>query len=744
MRRPTNHLATPLVAGALALALASISLARGHEHHRPEGPRTGPTPGALAATPRPATITVDLSHPLNTFRGDLALGGGLDGHSQGETAQIYTPRNVKAMESAGLGPVSYRLRTELGVEAWHWNPRGHWSDPRHHQGYWTSSTRMEPRGSVSYGYSLPRRGNTIDQANDTGYSRLDDGRTATYWKSDPYLDPNFTHQADSAHPQWVIVDLGRTGAVDALRLSWGRPFARVLRVQRWRGANAIFINGPVSGAWVDFPHGRFTGHGGRETVRLAQVPVAARFVRILLTRSSHTAARGARDVRDRLGFAVRELGIGRLAGVHLTDLVRHHPSRHGQTVTYASSTDPWHRARDRDTSYEQPSLSRVLASGLTHHLPLLAPVAMLYGTPGDAAAELAYLRARHVALRGIELGEEPDGQLMTPEDYGALYRRFARALHRVGPRVALGGPGFATEVPDWESWPDGHGQRSFMRRFLEDLRAHGAAAQLSFFSFEWYPFDDVCGAVAPNLATSSGLLAAQIARQHVAGLPSRTPVLITEYGYSAFAGQAEVDLPGALFDADTVGQALASGATGTYFYGYEPSPLMQDSVACATVGNLTLLSADDAHRIRQPVAAYWETRLLTDDWVQGGRGLHRLYPSSSDALDTQGRQLVRTYTVRRPDGRLALLALNLDPTRPYSITLHTVGEPPTALGPTRPGPLTGPLDEWQLGPGQYVLHGGPNPRAAPDGPPVHRRIDPGQPVILPPYSVSILRSAAGR
>ena len=143
-------------------------------------------PVANPAQPR-AAITVNFTpgHPANRFIPSHAFGAGVDGHAEGETDRQLSPANIASMLSVGFKPLTYRLRTELAGEAWHWNPNGSWSDPAHRQGYWTSTSELGDPIHVCYGYRLPRRGNTIDQANDDGYSRLDDGDAETFWKSNP-------------------------------------------------------------------------------------------------------------------------------------------------------------------------------------------------------------------------------------------------------------------------------------------------------------------------------------------------------------------------------------------------------------------------------------------------------------------------------------------------------------------------------------------------------------------------------
>src|SRR5262249_58505740 len=102
----------------------------------------------------------------------------------------------------------------------------------------------------------------------------------------------------------------------------------------------------------------------------------------------------------------------------------------------------------------------------TRGLPTMVPIAMLYETPENAAAEIAYLNTRHYPISWIEMGEEADGQHMLPEDYGALYIQFATAIHKLVPEARLGGPAFEGTFGDVEGWPDAMGGGLFFGRFF--------------------------------------------------------------------------------------------------------------------------------------------------------------------------------------------------------------------------------------------------------------------------------------
>jgi F5/8 type C domain len=690
-----------------------------------------------SAEPRAASATIVALHPVNRCVPLEALGAGVDGHERGECMRMLSDKNVAAMLSSGLGALTYRLRTELAGEVWHWNPRGTWSDAVHQCGYWTSDDATAGPITVSYGYRLPRRGNTIDQANDNNYSRIDDGDKESFWKSNPYLDSTFTGEPEEAHPQWVIIDLGRKRPIDTVRIDWGAPFARQYRVEHWEGSDPMHLHIDCRDNWQLFPRGTInSGSGGSESLRLSDRPISTRFVRIVMNRSSRSTPRPSDDVRDRVGFAIREISAGRTDEEgRFHDEMRHAPDRNEQTIICVSSTDPWHRAADLDERIEQPGLDFVLNSKLTNHLPVLVPTGVLYDTPGNAVAEIRYLLRRGYPLEGVELGEEPDGQWVSPEDYAALYAELASRLGALSPRPKLGGPSLQSFQSHLLTWSDASGNRSWMNRFLASIRARHCPFE--FFSFEYYPFDDVCSEPAEQqLSEVPGRLAEMMNNLRADGVPVGIPWFMTEYGYSVFAGRREVDMEGALFNADAVGSFLTLGGRKAYLYGYEPNYLL-DELKCSSWGNLMMLQLGAGHSEQlNRLAAYHGARLVTGEWMQAAGGPDEIYPVRVEEKNGPSAPAsLSVYALHRPDKQWALLAINKDPRR--SVRLNVRFEVSKSGSPTT---FAGKIDVFQFSRRQYEWHDdGENGHPTRSLPPAHWLQAAAAVYDLPPYSLTILR-----
>ena len=687
---------------------------------------------SAAGQAQTGTVRVDVTpgHAINSFDPDSALGSSLDVLSRTGIDKVFTPHIIQESLSAGWGTISYRNNSELRMAAWHWNENGTWSDPAHKSGYFTGSTELKEPTRYILSYGLPHRGFSTSGDSPVPAPNL------SYWKSNPYLTSKFTGESDALHPQWVVVDLKAEYPIGAIRIAWENPYATTYRVEYWVGTNALDFDGGPKGEWKTFPMGEMKGgKGSADAMKLADTPISTRFVRVLMAESSNTCDdHGSDDVRNCVGYAIREIHLGSMdsAGAFV-EVQRQTGAR---PITYCSSSiDPWHAAVDANTSGggQHTGFDLFFTSGITNSLPAMIPVTMLYGTPDDAAAEIAYIEKRGYPISYIEMGEEPDGKHTMPEDYAALYIQWAAAIHKVDPKLKLGGPVFEGVNEDITVWPDAKGRISWMGRFVDYLKEHGRIADLSFVSFEHYPFER-CEITWKSLYSEPGLVKHILEVWRDDGVPRNVPLMITEDALASSLTGPMSTVFGGLWLADNVGSFFEAGGALFTHSPIQPQGLQNSCLGWASWSNFV---SDRDYDIKGYTAPYFAAHMINREWVLHRSGVHVMFPSSTDLKDAEGNLLVTSYVVHRPDGEWSVMLVNRDEANPHTVRVvfNNAKSKKNAF-------FSGPVILATWGSEQYVwINDGLNSHADPDHPPVSTELTASARTVftLPKASIIVLR-----
>jgi hypothetical protein len=710
--------------GSLATGIAVISLVL--------GALAWAQSSAAAPAPEVAMVHVDATpgHGINSFDPDSALGSSIDVLSRTGIDKVYTPHIIQEALSAGWGPITYRNNTELRMAAWHWTENGTWSDAAHRSGYFTGSTELKEPTRYILAYALPHRGFA------TSGDRPVPGPNLTYWKSNPYLTSKFTGESDALHPQWVVVDLKAEKPVSAVRIAWASPYATTYQVEYWTGGDALDFDLGPKGEWKVFPSGVLkSAQGGAVTLKLSDAPVSTRFLRILMTESSNTCdEHGSDDVRNCVGYAIRQIAAGTVDASGAFVEASKAPAD-SQTTYCVSSIDPWHSAADVNDGgpYQHTGFDLFFTSGLTNNLPAMIPVTMLYGTPDDAAAQIAYIEKRGYRIGYVEMGEEPDGKHAMPEDYGALYIQWATAIHKVDPELKLGGPVFEGVNEDIRVWPDAQGRVSWMGRFVDYLKTHGRISDLAFVSFEHYPFD-------PCTITWKTLYAEPQLMKHILqvwrddGVPKDVPLMVTENHLASELTGPMTTIFAALWLADNVGSFFEGGGAAFYHSPIQPQEIHNTCLGWASWSNFV---SDENYDIKGYTSPYFAAHMINLEWVQHRSGVHHMFPSSTDIKDADGNSLVTSYAVHRPDGNWSLMLVNRDESSAHAVRVQFEDSKNK-----QNASFSGPVNFVTFGSEQYVwINDGLNSHPNPDHPPVGTTIGATSETVfmLPKASVTVLR-----
>ncbi len=668
-------------------------------------------------------------NPSNTFIPSKNIGGAIDGHFKGDIDEMLTAETIREMKTVGLKPVSYRLRTELGDEVWHWNPRGKWSDSLKKEGYWISDSVSEKPIEISNGYKLPRRGNTFDQANDKDFSRISDGDTSSFWKSNPYLDQYFTNESNTLHPQWVIVDLGKLKEVNAIRIKWGNPYPISFKIDYAEHTDPTYFDPYQTGIWNAFPDNILDNRKGENKIIKFSSLKKTRFIRISFTESSHTTNGESHDIRDKLGFAIKEMQVGlvdKKGKFH--DWIKHTANHHQSTI-YVSSTDPWHRAVDGDENVEQAGIDRFFTSGITAEQPAIMPAALLYDTPENVLTMIRYMKAKHYPVEEMEMGEEPEGQLISPVDYAALYHQLGIQIRKIDPDMKLGGPGFASissTIDDSATFTES----KWTTLFLNYLKQHNSINLFNFFSFEWYPFDNLCQPSSGQLAVAPEMLSTALKNFQNNILPENTPVYVTEYGYSASEGASEVKMEGGLMYADILGKFLEMGGSKSFLYGYEPA-FLQEANNCGFGNNM--LFGLDSNKIKYKTSAFFCMQMITHFWAQPANSLLEIYPFSGTIYNQKNQPLIVSYALRSSNGKWRVMLINKDPNKLWNVNVeieNTVAKKTIDWSAQQLIQYSRQQYHWQKN--------GINSHPSKELPPVFKKLNGSKNISLPAYSLTII------
>ena len=129
--------------------------------------------------------------------------------------------------------------------------------------------------------------------------------------------------------------------------------------------------------------------------------------------------------------------------------------------------------------------------------------------------------------------------------------------------------------------------------------------------------------------------------------------------------------------------------------------------------------------------------MINMEWVQHRSGVHEMFRSSVDLKDTEGKPIVTSYAVHRPDGNWSLMLVNRDEKAAHLVRVK-FGDSAGKQG----GSFSGPVSIVSFGSEQYEWKSdGLNSHADPDHPPAGGAVEADASTVfpLPKASITVLR-----